>query len=384
MKACCSKLYSSASTRRRKMPGVKRLHQESENSGKPEFIRGHMFGSIGVLVGSIDKLFCLLLSATIHDGDKVMRGWQDEKYEPVSHVVQIIRDAFFVIEEFGKAILLSDAYYFTADALKEIKKQTLQTGKGLILVTRAKLSTVAYLWPFLQEGRGRPRKKGTPIKLKRLFDTEEFTQAKVWLYGKEETVQYLCKDLLWGSKIYEPLRFVLVKHGDKKVIFVCTDLSFTAEQIIRLYGYRFKIETTFHTLKQLLNGFGYHFWSTFTPKLNRFAEKGENDPLAGIKSEKERCMILKAFKAIEGYVMMNIIATGLLQLLCLKYSSMVERNSFCWLRTSSGKIVSEATMSRFLWRDYFMQFHKHAHLAILRIIHSRKESNDDSDLPGVA
>jgi hypothetical protein len=98
----------------RKMPGVKKLHQESENSGKPEYMHGHMFGSVGILVGSIDKLFCLPLSATLHDGDKLMRGWKNEKYEPVSHVVQIIRDAFFIMEEFGegmaKGILLLDAY----------------------------------------------------------------------------------------------------------------------------------------------------------------------------------------------------------------------------------------------------------------------------------
>jgi hypothetical protein len=77
----------------RKMPGVKRLHQESENSGKAEYIFGHMFGAVGILVGNIDKLFCLPLSASLQDGDKVMRKWHDETYESVSHVVQILRDA---------------------------------------------------------------------------------------------------------------------------------------------------------------------------------------------------------------------------------------------------------------------------------------------------
>ena len=368
----------------KKMPGVKRLHQESENSGKSEYIFGHMFGVIGVLVGSIDKFFCLPVSAALHDGDKVMRGWQDQEYEPVSHVVQVIRDAFFVITEFGKAILLLDAYYFTKPALEELKRQREQTQQELILVMRARMSTVAYTQPSPQKGRGRPRKKGTSVKLKKLFDTEEFIQTNVWLYGKEETVLYLCKDLLWGPGLYEPLRFVLVKHGDKKVILVCTDLSFTAEQIIRLYGYRFKIEVTFRTLKQLLKGFAYHFWSAYMPKLNRFSKKGESDPLAEVRNEKERCMILKTFRAIEGYVMMNLIAHGLLQLLCLKYSPIVEKSSFCWLRTSSKNVVSEATMSRFLRRDFFMQFRKQALLPILQIIRSRMESNDDSDLPGAA
>ena len=34
-----------------KMPGVKRLHQESDNSGKASYIYGHHWGVIGILAG---------------------------------------------------------------------------------------------------------------------------------------------------------------------------------------------------------------------------------------------------------------------------------------------------------------------------------------------
>lgn len=34
------------------MPGVKKLHQESEDSSKGEYIFGHLFGAVGVLVGN--------------------------------------------------------------------------------------------------------------------------------------------------------------------------------------------------------------------------------------------------------------------------------------------------------------------------------------------
>jgi hypothetical protein len=34
-----------------KMPGVKRLHQESDNSGKAQYIYGHHWGVIGTLAG---------------------------------------------------------------------------------------------------------------------------------------------------------------------------------------------------------------------------------------------------------------------------------------------------------------------------------------------
>lgn len=38
-----------------KMPGVKRLHQESDNSGKAPYIYGHHWGVIGVLAGRVKK-----------------------------------------------------------------------------------------------------------------------------------------------------------------------------------------------------------------------------------------------------------------------------------------------------------------------------------------
>jgi hypothetical protein len=42
-----------------KMPAVKRLHQESDNSGKAPYIYGHHWGVIGILTGWVKKtLLC--------------------------------------------------------------------------------------------------------------------------------------------------------------------------------------------------------------------------------------------------------------------------------------------------------------------------------------
>lgn len=42
-----------------RMPGVKRLHQESDNSGKAPYIYGHHHGVIGILAGWVKKnLLC--------------------------------------------------------------------------------------------------------------------------------------------------------------------------------------------------------------------------------------------------------------------------------------------------------------------------------------
>lgn len=78
----------------RRMPGVKKLHQESENSSKAEYIFGHMFGGVGVLAGKIDKLFCIPLSLRLHDGIKTIQQWKEPSEKMGSHVVEMIKDGF--------------------------------------------------------------------------------------------------------------------------------------------------------------------------------------------------------------------------------------------------------------------------------------------------
>ncbi|MEI3612359.1 hypothetical protein [Pseudogracilibacillus sp. SO30301A] len=90
----------------RRMPGVKKLHQESENSSKAEF--GHLFGAIGILMGTPQKWFCLPLFMNLQDGVKTIFGWNDPCELQESHVVQMIDHGFIAAKTFGKALLLLD------------------------------------------------------------------------------------------------------------------------------------------------------------------------------------------------------------------------------------------------------------------------------------
>ncbi len=48
----------------RRIPGVKKLCQKSENSAKPPFIHGHMFGGPGIPAGSIRSMACITFNDT--------------------------------------------------------------------------------------------------------------------------------------------------------------------------------------------------------------------------------------------------------------------------------------------------------------------------------
>ncbi|WP_245864157.1 hypothetical protein [Paenibacillus donghaensis] len=195
------------------------------------------------------------------------------------------------------------------------------------------------------------------------------------MYGKEKKVQFLCLDLLWGQVWYQELRSVLVIHQGRCSILVSTDLTLAATDIIRLYGYRFKIECTFREMKQVIGTFGYRFWSKSMPKLNRFLKKAEAHPLEAVKDEQDRRRIEQTIQAIEGFVMCQCIAMGLLQLIALRFSDRTPGFFFRYLRTPSLAVVSEATVAAYLRKSIFHLFVQNPHLHITKIIQSKQETS---------
>ena len=356
----------------KRMPGVKKLHQESENSTKPEYIFGHMFGAIGVLIGNEAKKYCTPISIKIHDGVNTIRKWNEESKESFSHVVQMIIDGTEITKKFGKSLLILDRYFLSVPALTKLDELN---DVRMHIITKAKKPCTAYNEKNKYCGRGRKPKKGKTIKVMELFESKKdaFKKTELTLYGKKEKVNYYCIDLLWGQKLYKKLRFVLVEYDNIQSILVSTMLSLDPCKIIELYSYRFKIESCFREIKQVIKGFSYHFWSKKMPKLNRFKKKSEGEPIEKVTGEKAKKLIIGALKAIEGYVFCNCVAIGILQILSIKVSLFIDNKVFRFIRTfSRTKYASELTISCYLRKNLFSFIRFYEGLEISQIINGKQ------------
>jgi len=371
------------------MAGVKKLLQESENSSKPQYIFGHMFGAVGMLIGRKGGKFCAPLQMNIQDGLKAVSPWNGSGISPDSHVVQMVRNSCAIAKIVGTAYLLLDRYFLSVPALKELKAHNDAADMPRVdIITKAKSNCRAYRKPRASRSpkRGRPRLKGESVPVASLFAEKAscFTRAIVYMYGEKQEVTYYCTDLMWGQKLYQELRFVLVQYNSTRSILVSTDLTLSPKRIIELYAYRFSIEELFREFKQQIGGFAYHFWSKAVPKLNHFSRKSETDVLATVRDANARRRILSNIKAIEGFVLFASIAMGILQLIALDGKNSRSAKKIRYLRTVSRKCPSEATVMYYARKNIYSLLLQHPDSFITRFIRERQVNSSGSSRKSTA
>ena len=195
-----------------------------------------------------------------------------------------------------------------------------------------------------------------------------FEETEVELYSKKEKIRYYCIDLLWGQKLYQELRFVLVEMDGSQSILASTSVVLNPLSIIRLYSYRFQIEYTFKELKQQIGAFCYHFWSKYMPKISYYQKKGEPTPMELVAGEKPRKKVLEAVRAIEMHMVLSCIAIGILQSPSISLIGKVNSSQIRYQRTPSRGRVSEATLMYYFRKHFFRLLGQKPELYITQII----------------
>jgi DDE superfamily endonuclease len=342
----------------RKMPGVKRLHQESANVSKPEWIRGHYFSALGILLGDTAAIFATPMIIKLHDGVEAV-------HEEGTLVDKMV--AMFVGFAVPGSYILLDAYYAAKQAVQAFRE------KRLHLITRVRSTTVASAeFSSIPGKRGRPRLWGTKLKLSELFaPLENCLEASISLYGKKTTVHYQYFELYWDNP-NELVLFVLTQlPNGKRLILLSTDTSLTGEQVIEAYSWRFKIEVTFRTLLQLLGGFGYQFWLKSMKSDSRWPK----NMILAKHSEDFQVQVKAKVEAFERFVNLNAISIGLLQVIALEIPTTVWQNFPGWFRTCpqhgypSEQIVRLSIQNQ----EYEDLSRSRPHLLLIKLLASKSE-----------
>jgi len=320
----------------KKMPAVKRLHQHSESNTKPAYILGHSCQAVAVLAQGLASIVAIPLAARIHEG-----------------LVFSNRDRRTLLDKMLAllGVLGLDApYYFLADAYyasRKIASPLLRQGHHLI--TRVRNNAVGYR-PAPKPcppKRGRPKVYGDKVALKSLFDQTQGKQAlDSPVYGESGVkIEVWVADLLWRP-IGIPVRFVAVRHPTRgRLILMTTDTTMQALDVIRLYGYRFKIEVSFKSALRVVGAFLYHFWMANMTPINR---KAKNQHLHR-KTRAYRDAVRRKLAAYHRFIQLGLIAQGIMLALATTVPNLVWDSFGSWLRTiRPGIAPSEAVVANAL------------------------------------
>jgi len=329
----------------RKMPGVKKLHQESDSNTKPEYIFGHSCQAIAVLTQALSSVFAIPLACRIHEG--VVFSNRDKR--TLLDKMILLLDALGMKEPF---YFVADAYYASGKIVRGL------LAKGNHLVTRVKRNSVAYYRatpvPRTQRRRGRPRKYGEKIKIASLLkDPDQIQEAASPVYGEENvTIRFRTADLLWRP-VGILVRFVAVDHPRRGIILLMsTDLDLTPVDIIRIYGLRFKIEVSFKQSLHVIGAYAYHFWMAAMKPLRR----ASGNQYLHRESNEYRHAVRRKIGAYHRHIQLGLIAQGLLQILSATMPTAVWRSFGSWIRTIRPGLAPSEQVAAIAMRHTLPEF----------------------------
>ena len=161
----------------------------------------------------------------------------------------LIRSIFSLLEH-AKVRVLVDSWYMRQSFVEAM------LARGFHVIGQARIDSRLYDLPAARKGsrKGRPRKYGVKWTTKRLAHVRK-KQVSITLYGKAQPVRYYSKIVkarfINGREVRAVWAQLKNSQGEWKPLrlFLSTDTTLTAEQVLESYGLRWSIETLFNQLK---------------------------------------------------------------------------------------------------------------------------------------
>ena len=331
----------------KKMPGVKKHYQPSENNSKAAYIMGHSFQALSLLVRAAGgQVAAVPLLSRIHEG---LVWFPGDRRSLLDKLTAMYLETMTMIGT-RPSLMVADAYY----ASRKIILPLLSEGHQLL--TRVRSNTVAYQEVVASKtrGRGRPKKYGKKVYLRKYFEQrDKFKKARSPVYGEKDTViWYRTENLLWRP-IGRLVRFVWVIHPTRgKMILMCTDPTIDPLKLIETYGYRFKIEVGFRSAIHGIGSYAYHFWMKAMKPIRR------KDGKQYLHKEPEwyRKSVERKIEAYHRFVQLGCIAQGLLQYLSLVHGQEVWKQFRSWLRTMNPNNPPSELVVSYALRSSLFEF----------------------------
>lgn len=358
----------------KRMPDIQVLHQDSENSGKGEYIEGHTYAQVSAVIAHGDVKRSLPLITELQKSPPRKAGTNKPDGDTlVTQMVNLAGKAVNALPDEDKTILVLDAYFSKATAFLAADKVTDDDGnRRLEIVTRGRDDSVGFTMPGPRPKgkRGATPKYGNAIRLLKLFsDKSSFTHASLKLYGKPTKVAYRCLDLIW-KPVKRMVRFVAVESERGKMLLMSSDLTLSPEDIITLYCLRFKIETSFDEQKNAMGSFAYHFWTTAIPKRKRWTKNDSAPP----SEHPERVEAAK--RATDSFVCLGTIATGIATIIAFSHNRQIWNRYPGWIRTRRSVVPSLVLTKEAIAYDFPAFLRIFPHLCISSIISERIRSDE--------
>ena len=308
----------------RKMPSVKRLHQESGNNSKSSFIMGHSLQALSLLVSAPQGLVAAVpLASRIHEGVV----WSNRDARTLLDKMAAL--FLSLVPNFGRPmILVADAFYATRKMILPLLRE------GHHLISRVRRNAVAYR-PAKKKngkrGRGRAKKYGDKVRLRDLVKSKSGYKTAVSPFAGEAAVRvsYLTIDLLWRP-VGQLIRFVIVKHPKRgTIILMSTDTTMDPMKILLLYGHRFQIELGFRHAIYTLASYQYHLWMRDMEPIKR----NSGNQYMHRRDPEYRRLVRRKLDAYHRYLQLGCVAQGLLMFLGITRHCTVWRKCLPWFRT---------------------------------------------------